>query len=230
MEGRYERNFPALSHEEGLRLGKSRVCVAGCGGLGGGVIEGLVRMGAGKVKAVDGDVFDETNLNRQVLSHEENLGRWKASEAALQMKKVNSLVEVIPVKGFIDRENAEEIIKGADLAVDALDNIRGRKVLEAACERLGIPLIHGAIAGWMGQVSVIMPGDRIIERLYQGEEDRGDEVHTGTPYFTPALVSAIETAEAVKLLTGRESPLRSRLLTVDLLTWEYEITDFGGEK
>lgn len=227
MKRRYERNGIVITPEENRMLATRKVCVAGCGGLGGGVIEGLVRCGVGNITAVDGDVFDETNLNRQILSNESNLGKSKAGEAVRQMKEINSQVEVIAVETFIDESNAEQIITGSDVVVDALDNISARKVLEAACERQDIPMVHGAIAGWNGQVAVVMPGDRLIGELYSGEGDRGVEVRTGNPYFTPAVVSAIQVAETVKLLTGKGDVLRNKLLMIDMLHHQYEIIEFG---
>ena len=227
LQRRYERNSMTITPEENKLLRAKKVCVAGCGGLGGGVIEGLVRIGVGTVRAIDGDVFDETNLNRQVLSNEGNLGRSKAEEAVLQMKLINSEVRIDPVYAFIDESNAAELIRGFDAVVDALDNISSRKILERACESESIPLVHGAIAGWNGQVSVVMPGDRTLAAVYEGEEEKGEEVLTGNPYFTPAVVSAIEVAETVKLLLAREGSLISRMLTIDLLHHEYETIDFG---
>ena len=172
-------------------------------------------------------MFDETNLNRQVLSNEGNLGRSKAEEAVLQMKLINSEVRIDPVYAFIDESNAAELIRGFDAVVDALDNISSRKTLEHACEAENIPLVHGAIAGWNGQVSVVMPGDGTIAAVYEGEEEKCEEVLTGNPYFTPAVVSAIEVAETVKLLLGREGSLMSRMLIIDLLHHDYETIDFG---
>lgn len=225
-EKRYTRNGTTVTPEEMRILKKSSVCVLGCGGLGGGVIEGLVRIGVGRITAVDGDVFDETNLNRQVLSHENNIGKRKAEEAAAQMKIINSDVEIVPVTEFLNEENAARIIKGHDIAVDALDNATARKLLERACEEENIPLVHGAIAGWNGQVAVIMPGDRMLETIYEGGEDRGEETETGNPSFTPAVVSAMEVAETIKLLLGKDGVLRNRLLMIDLLNHQYETIDF----
>lgn len=227
FERRYERNRMTITPEENRLLHEKKVCVAGCGGLGGGVIEGLVRLGVGHVRAIDGDVFDETNLNRQVLSNESDLGMSKAEEAERQMKLINSEVRVEPMAVFLDESNASELIRGFDVVVDALDNISSRKILEKACEDEDLPLVHGAIAGWNGQVSVVMPGDRTIAAVYEGEDEKGEEVLTGNPYFTPAVISAVEVAETVKLLLDREGSLRSRMLTVDLLNHDYEVIDFG---
>ena len=229
MDRRYERNVGAISREENELLRGKKVCVAGCGGLGGGVIEGLARVGVGYIRAVDGDVFDETNLNRQLLSSEKNLGKSKAEEAVRRIGEINSQVDAEAVGCFIDDSNAAEILKGVDAVVDALDDAGARLIVEAACEKLGIPLIHGAIGGWNGQVAVVMPGDRMMDILYGSEfmEKAHGEEAAGNPYFTPAVISAIQVAETVKVLTGRDSVLRNSLLMIDLLDHQYEIVAFG---
>lgn len=225
MKDRYNRNMNTLSREENERLKSFKVCVVGCGGLGGYVIELLGRLGVGSITAVDGDVFDETNLNRQLLSSEELIGISKAFTAQERMKKVNSDVAVHSINAFVTEENCEQIINGHDIVVDALDNMTARRLLERHCEIQNIPLIHGAIAGWFGQVSTIMPGDRTLQKIYPANENKGAETELGNPSFSPAMVASIETAETVKVLLGRGEILRNRLLTIDLLNQEYEIFD-----
>lgn len=223
LKNRYNRNMNMLSPEENDKLKHCKVCVIGCGGLGGYVIELLGRLGIGHITAVDGDVFDETNLNRQLLSSESVLGNSKALEAEQRMKLVNSEVELKPIFAFLTEENCNEIIGGHDVVVDALDNMTTRRMLESHCESLKIPMVHGAIAGWFGQVSTILPGDRIFEIIYPEGENKGSEVELGNPSFTPALVASIEVAETLKLLLGRGELLQRKLLTVDALTQEYEV-------
>lgn len=223
MNNRYSRNMNMLSPEENESLRGFKACVVGCGGLGGYVIELLGRLGIGTITAVDGDVFDEANLNRQLLSTEEILGKSKALAAEERMKKVNSDVKVNPVHAFVAEENCDEIIRGHDIVVDALDNMTVRRLLEEHCEKQNIPLIHGAIAGWYGQISTIMPGDRTLQLIYPPDENKGAETELGNPSFSPALVASIEVAEALKVLLGRGELLRRKLLTIDLLNQEYEI-------
>lgn len=227
MHNRYDRNIGTVSSEEQELLKGKSVCVIGCGGLGGGIIEGLTRLGVGRLTIVDGDVFDASNLNRQVLSSEKNIGREKATEGRRQMAEINSEVEVCPICAFYTEENSREIVKGHDVVVDALDNINSRKILENACEAESIPLVHGAIAGWHGQLAVIMPGDRLIHSLYDGDDNYGVEKETGNPSFTPAVVGALQVAETLKLLLGREGVLANKLMTIDILNHQYEIVDFG---
>lgn len=223
MKNRYSRNMNMLSPEENDRLRSFKACVVGCGGLGGYVIELLGRLGIGMITAVDGDVFDETNLNRQLLSSEEDIGKSKAFAAEERMRRVNSDVKVVPIRAFVTEENCGGIIAGHDVVVDALDNMTARRFLEEHCEKQNIPMIHGAIAGWYGQVSTIMPGDRTLQLIYPAGENKGAETELGNPSFSPALVASIEVAEALKVLLGRGELLRKRLLTIDLLNQEYEI-------
>lgn len=224
---RYERNVGTVSRQEQELLRKKSICIVGCGGLGGGVIEGLTRLGVGKLTIVDGDVFDDSNLNRQVLSNEENIGKEKAAEGARQMKQINSEVQIRPLHMMLDAQNSRDIIRGHDVVVDALDNVQSRLVLEDACEKEGIPLVHGAIAGWNGQVAVVRPKDRLLHAIYQGGANKGAEVETGNPSFTPAVVSAMQVAETLKLLLGRDGVLENKLLLIDLLHHEYEMIEFG---
>ncbi len=224
--GRYDRNIGTITIEEQALLAEKSVCVVGCGGLGGGVIENLTRMGVGEITVVDGDSFDESNLNRQVLSNEENLGKSKAVEAIEQMSRINSEITLIAVEDLLNEENAGSIIDGCDIVVDALDNVDARLALEDACKAEGITLVHGAISGWNGQVGVVMPGSGILHQIYEGAT--GDDSPTN-PSFTPAVISALQAAETIKVLLGREEILRNKLLMIDLLDHEYEVIDFGGD-
>lgn len=223
MSKRYERNMMTLPPEENAKLATFKVFVAGCGGLGGYVIEELGRLGIGHITAVDGDVFEESNLNRQLLSTVALLGKSKAETAKQRMLEVNPDVEVTPIHIMIDDDNCPELIRGHDLVIDALDNMGTRKVLERACEKEGIPMVHGAIAGWYGQVSAIFPGDRVMEKLYPTDAQKGIEAQLGNPAFTPAAIASVEVAEGLKILLGRGNILRNKLLSLNLLDHEYEI-------
>jgi len=220
---RYQRNMNAISPEENQRLRDFHVLVIGCGGLGGYIIEMLARLGIGTLTVVDGDVFDETNLNRQLLSSEENLGKSKAQAAKERVARINSQVTVHAIHGLLTAENGLEMVSGKDLVFDALDNVSSRLVLETLCETAGVPLVHGAIAGWFGQVAVVFPGDRTLHSILPEGVNKGIETELGNPAFTPALVASIEVAEGMKVLLGREGILRNRLLTIDLLNQEYEV-------
>jgi molybdopterin/thiamine biosynthesis adenylyltransferase len=215
---RYLRNHDAISEEEQATLATKRVLVVGCGGLGGMVIECLARIGVGHLRVVDGDVFEESNLNRQLLSSTMNLGRPKTLAAQQRVMAVNPLVEVDAVQADLTAENAMELLADCDVAVDCLDNIPARLVLQEAAKTAGIPLVHGAVAGWMGRICVIQPGEDLLTLLYpEPEEMRGEERLTGTLSFTASLIASWQAAETVKLLLGKSS-LDTEVLEIDLFT------------
>lgn len=214
---RYLRNHDAISEAEQVILAQKRVLVVGCGGLGGYAIECLARIGVGHLRVVDGDVFDETNLNRQLLSSSMNLGRPKTLAAQQRVMAVNPLVEVEAFQTLLIAENAVPLLDGCDVAVDALDNIPSRLVLQQAAKTAGIPLVHGAVAGWIGQVCVVQPGQELLNSLYPASMDtQGEEQETGTLSFTAALTASWQAAETVKLLLGKPG-LDGEILELDLL-------------
>ena len=220
---RYQRNMNALTPEENQSLKYFHAVVVGCGGLGGYIIEMLARLGIGTLTVIDGDVFDETNLNRQLLSSEDNIGKPKVQSAFERISRVNSQVQVHPIHSLLTEENGLAMVSGKDLVFDALDNVESRLILETLCEEAGVPLVHGAIAGWYGQVCVVLPGDRTLHSILPEGVNKGIETELGNPAFTPALVASMEVAEGIKVLLGREGILRDKLLTIDLLNQEYEV-------
>lgn len=214
-----------ITREETNRLHDMKVCVVGCGGLGGYAIEELSRIGVGYITGVDPDAFDVTNLNRQILSNTYNIGTKKVHEADKRMRLVNPDVKFTPVTERLTDSNAHDILAGHNLVIDAVDNIAARFVLEGACRELGLPLVHGAIAGWYGQVSVIMPGDDSISKIYKDKDASGIESELGNPPFLPAIVASIEVSEAIKLLLNKGKILRNKLLYIDILNHSYEVLD-----
>ena len=218
MEPRYERNIPALTEAECALLRQKRVLVVGCGGLGGHILDQLSRIGIGSLRVVDGDVFDPSNLNRQLLSQVDLLGVSKAKAAADHIAGVNPDVSVESVECFLTEDNAAQLLAGCDIVLDALDNIPSRRILAAACEKANIPYVYGAISGWVAQAAVSMPGDRLIDRLYPEEIEIRDK---SVLSFTPALCASMQTALCVKLLTGRAVET-GKIYYFDLLNQEFE--------
>ena len=216
--GRYERNMPAISPEEQAELAGKRVVIIGCGGLGGYIIELLARIGVGHLTVVDGDVFAESNLNRQLFSTEENLGQPKPLSAVRRLSIVNSEVSVRPIWEKLTEQNAEQILTGHDVAVDALDNGPSRLLLAAACRKVGIPLVSGSIGGWYGRVFVLEPEHR-ADFLW---EDGNGQITFGNLSCTAACVASVQVAETVKVLLGRGRLLKSRLLELNLLQARWE--------
>ena len=217
---RYDRNMTALSQEECAALAEKRIVVVGCGGLGGAVIEALARIGVGHLRVIDGDVFEESNLNRQLLCTEEALGREKALVAAERVRAINDEVAVEPIVAYLSEANAPTLLADAECVVDCLDNLEARFWLAHTCQHLGTPVVYGAIAGWFGQACTVYPGDPSFVSVY-GEpfESGGESQHKklGNLPFTANAISAIQAAEAVKVVLDRPGQIRNRLLMVDLL-------------
>ena len=218
MESRYERNIPALAEAECALLRRKRVLVVGCGGLGGHIIDQLSRIGIGALRVVDGDVFEASNLNRQLLSKVDLLGVSKAKAAADHIARVNPDVSVEAVECFLTEDNAVQLLAGCDIVLDALDDIPSRRILAAACEKANIPYIYGAIQGWVAQAAISMPGDHLIDTLYPEEIEITDK---SVLSFTPALCASMQTALCVKWLLGR-SVETGTIYYFDLLNQEFE--------
>ncbi len=220
---RYERNIGTLGIAGQISLLRSRVAVVGCGGLGGWIVEVLGRVGVGELLIIDGDTFSENNLNRQLFCTEKNIGLPKVQAAAERLAVINSALLVVPMNVLLTEENANRLLEGANLAIDALDNNSSRKVLFEACRRSGIPVVHGAIGGLSGEVGTIFPGDPTLFDALKGEvPDRGAEIVLGNPSFTPAVTAALQVAEAVKVITNIGTPLRASLLWIDLEEMEFQ--------
>ncbi len=223
IPSRYLRNLGTLGYEGQLRLLRSRVAVIGLGGLGGLITELLARMGIGRLVLADGDVFSEDNLNRQVLSSELTLRKRKAEVAEARVRELNSGVDAIGVAERLATPAMAKLLTGVDVAIDALDSIQSRYDLQAACAEVAVPMVHGAIAGHVGQVMTIFPGDAGLDALYGEARGKGLEAATGNPATTPALVAALEVQEAIKILTGTGEPLRNGFLFLDI---EHNVYEF----
>ena len=215
---RYIRNIGTIGIEGQLKLLCSTVAVCGVGGLGGTIIELLARQGIGHLVIIDNDKFAENNLNRQIMATEGDLKKSKVKVAATRIKKINSAVTVTAVNKKIDSKNVKNLIKDAGVVIDGLDNLMTRQTVADACNKLKIPFVHGAIAGFNGQLMTIFPGDKGLNAicgLSADENECGIETHTGNPAATPAVIAAWEVQEAIKIITGIGNPIRNRLMFLD---------------
>lgn len=227
---RYCRNQNYLSFDDQIHLLTSHVAVIGLGGLGGAVTEILCRLGIGTLTLVDGDVFDESNLNRQLLCSLKNLGVPKAEAAANRVQQVNPAVITHPVMDFLSEENGADILQNAQIAVDCLDTIDGRFTLEEVCKALSIPFISGAIGGTAGQVTTITADSIGLEMIYGTRDDspkRGIEAHLGTMVYSAVSIAALQCSEIVALATGKTPQFINKLLLADYTFPSMEIVQFG---
>jgi molybdopterin/thiamine biosynthesis adenylyltransferase len=231
---RYLRNRDGVSLQDQIQLAESRVAVVGAGGLGGTVIQLLGRIGIGRLTVVDCDVFDETNLNRQVFCTRDWVGQSKALAVQAQMKAINPAVEVHAQNVRLDSANGPEILGGCRVIVDALDNVKDRLTLEALAKSLRVPLVHGALAGFEGQIMTVFPEDPGLKQIY-GSGDEGassadrPEFLLGVPSITPSLVATLEAMEVLKILLNRGTPFRNKMVYIDLERGEWSQFSFQVE-
>lgn len=221
---RYLRNEHALTPKENQILKEKSVAIVGLGGLGGYVAEFFARLGVRTMTLIDDDVFETTNLNRQLNCYPDNLGQTKAQAARERVIRVNPAIEVQAHNVRLDAGNGDELLAHHDIIMDCLDNIPTRLLLEGFADKLAISLIHGAISGWAGQVSVVLPGSRTLSKLYRNQKEPLSS-HWGNPVFIVSTIASIQTSEGVKVLVGRENTLANKLLLIDLETPEFLIID-----
>jgi len=197
---KYVRNIGSFTLAGQKKLLTSKVMVVGLGGLGGYVLEELCRAGVGEIVGVDSDAFDETNLNRQLLASEKSLGQKKANKAKKRAAEIN---QAVVVSGFASKieDLPPTAWQGVELIFDCLDNIESRLYLEEKAQNLGVPLVHGAIGGWYGQVGIVWPGSNLLAKIYR-ERKKGIEQHLGNPPFTPAVAASYMVALGINLLLG----------------------------
>lgn len=216
---RYERNIDSIGVDGQRKLVESRVAIIGIGGLGGWVAEILARMGVGFLRLVDGDNFMESNLNRQLGSQQDLLGKNKALEMKRRLEKVNPIIELEAVGEFLSPENSPSIIADVDLCVDALGDITQRFTLWEECRKFKKTMVHGAIGGLLGQAALFYPQDQGIERIYGKREQapkQGAEAELGTPSPTPAFVGTFEASLTIQFLLGKGETFRGKLFLFDL--------------
>ncbi|MDR2946001.1 MAG: HesA/MoeB/ThiF family protein [Candidatus Adiutrix sp.] len=213
---RFSRNRGVLTATEQARLLEARAAIIGCGGLGGYVAALLARVGLGALTLCDGDAFEESNLNRQLFCRESRLGRNKAEVTAEEIFSIASHVEVTVCPEAATAVNAAQILRGADIVVDCLDSIPARLAVEKAAHSLGLPFVHGSIAGEEGFAMITRPGERGLAAVYGGPPpSEAAEKRLGVPTVTPAALACLQAHLAVRELTGRE-PKAEALYHLDL--------------
>jgi len=228
---RYKRNFDAITLSEQVLLFNSRITVVGCGGLGGYILQELARLGVGTVCAWDGDSFEEHNLNRQALAYIDGIGQSKVKAAAQIIKVINPAVEFIGFNRRFVGEVDEEYLIGTDVVIDALDNVSNRLLLARVCRKLNIPLIHGAVNGWYGQLCTQFPEDTTIEQIYEHYSLDQTKTSASTVLgFVPAALASLQVAEAVKVLLGRGKLLRGKLMIINMLDMDVDILEIKPGK
>lgn len=216
---RYSRQIAVSGwgNEGQEKVKKARVMVAGAGGLGSVVLIYLAAAGVGHIRIVDSDKVETTNLNRQVLYTDSDIGRRKARVAAERLEALNCDIRVEPVVEVIAEDNVSELV--ADyVIVDAMDNLPTRFLLNGVAVQRELPLFHGAVYAWEGRATTVIPGETpCLQCLYQ-------DVIPGKPPVvgvTPAVIGCVQAAEVVKYVLGMGQLLTGRLLIYDGLAMTF---------
>ena len=226
------RQMSIVTRSEQERFKDAKITAIGCGGIGGQTIEMLARMGIGELVLVDEDAFDLSNLNRQTLANIQDLGLDKSAVAKEKVRLINPYVKVTTFNEHVDQTNIDKIIGDSDIVIDALDNVLTRVIVSRTAKEKGIPYIHGAIHGTMGQITVFLPNsDKSYEEMFNlpsiGKELNDEtiaalkNVTSGVPPVigpTPNLIGCLEAFEAYKIITGvGKVTVAPKILTFDLL-------------
>jgi adenylyltransferase/sulfurtransferase len=207
------------------KLRNSKVCVVGVGGIGNPVVTQLNAMGVGKIRIVDRDVIEISNLHRQHLYTEQDIGKVKVEAAIEHLKRRNADVEIEALPISVTPYTAENIVKGFDVVIDALDSIDARYALNDACIKQHIPLIYAGALGMLGSVCTILPYDSACLRCIFPALSEDDMPTCSTEGVHPSilyLVGGIQVSEAVKILLGQKPSLVNTLLYIDLNELSFE--------
>lgn len=217
---RYRRQLPLLDEQGQESLKAARVLIAGAGGLGTVIAVYLAAAGVGTLRVADCDSVEESNLNRQILHWGGDLGRPKTVSVAEKLAALNPLIRVEQLPQKIDATSVGETVKGCGVVVDALDNFPTRYLLNRTALGMGIPFVHGAVRGFYGQATTVIPGKTPCLRCIIPASPPPEVFPIVGA--TCGVIGSIEATEVLKLLTGRGEPLAGRLFLWDGLALNAE--------
>ncbi|HPJ97698.1 MAG TPA: HesA/MoeB/ThiF family protein [Syntrophales bacterium] len=213
---RYRRQifYPYLGEEGQDKLRNAHVVIVGAGGLGSPNAIYLAAAGIGHLTLIDSDVVSLSNLNRQILHYDQDIGREKVLSGTEKLRLLNPTVQVTPVMKRIDESNASELIAGAQVVIDGLDNFETRLIVNRACVERGIPFIHGGVHSLMGEATTLIPGQTpCFACLCQDVPEQEEEIPVLGPL--PGMIACVQVMEAVKYLAGFGTLLAGRMLFID---------------
>jgi molybdopterin-synthase adenylyltransferase len=219
---RYDRQIMIYGFgEEGQeKLKKAKIFIAGAGGLGSPAAIYLAAAGIGTIRIADHDTIELSNLNRQVLHWEENVGEKKIDSASEKLRKLNPNIKIETIAETITADNASKLVGDADLIVDAMDNLPTRYILNKTAMEKGIPFFHGAVYGFEGRAMTVIPGKTAcLNCLYHNV--KVPKKKFPVIGVTPAVIGCIQATEVIKYLTGLGELLTNRILNYDALNMRF---------
>jgi len=226
---RYSRQvmLEEIGYQGQLKLKDAKVCVVGVGGLGNPITTRLVSMGIGKIRIIDRDVIELSNLHRQTMFDDSDVGEIKVEVAARKLQKLNPDVQIEALPLSVNDYNAIEVIDGCDVVVDALDSVNARYSLNKACVEKEIPFVTGAAVGVSGQAFTVLPKTSACYHCMFPALDEDSMPTCSIEGVHPSILSiigGIEVSEAVKIILGKKPSLSERILHVDLDNLDFSYT------
>ncbi len=220
---RYDRQIRLFGAEGQERLKEARAFIAGAGGLGSPIAFYLAAAGVGEIAIVDRDTVELSNLNRQILHWEKDVAKRKASSAREKLVAMNSDISVEAIYDTLNSDNILDLAGGSDVIIDAMDNYPTRYLLNRVSLELKVPFIHGAINGFYGQATTVLPGRSACLRcIFSRPPPPSTFPVVGV---TPGIIGLIQATEAIKFLTGTGELLAGKLLIWDGLRCATETID-----
>ena len=227
---RYSRQvmLEEIGYQGQLKLCNAKICIVGVGGLGNPITTRLVAMGVGKIRIVDRDVIELSNLHRQTMFNEDDVGQIKVEVAAKKLQKLNSSVQLEALPISVNDYTAIDVIEGCDVVIDALDSVNARYSLNKACIKNKIPFVTGAAVGVSGQVFTILPYQSACYHCMFPALDEDSMPTCSIEGVHPSILSiigGIEVSEAVKIIVGKKPSLSNKILHVDLENLDFVYTN-----
>jgi adenylyltransferase/sulfurtransferase len=228
MNNKYHRQtlLPEIGEEGQEKLRQARVLIAGVGGLGCPIALYLATAGVGRLGLIDDDVVSLSNLHRQVLYDEADIGQPKAECAARHLQQKNSDIELTAYPMRLTKENAERLIRDYDIVVDGCDNHATRYLISDVCHQLQKPYVYAAIGAFQGQVGVLCYDEQAstYRTLFPDEDVMCDrKAEKGVIGTTPAVIGSLVANEVIKLIIGYGDVLKNKLFCIDLLTLQTQL-------
>ncbi len=216
-----------IGYQGQLKLKNAKICVVGVGGLGNPITSRLAAMGVGTLRIVDRDVIELSNLHRQTMFDESDVGQVKVEVAAKKLQKLNPDCKIEALAISVNDYTALEVVEGFDVVIDALDSVNARYALNKACVKFGIPFVTGAAVGVSGQTFTILPKESACYYCMFPELNEDTMPTCSIEGVHPSILSivgGIEVSEAVKIIIGKKPSLSQRILHIDLENLDFTST------
>lgn len=212
---RYSRQImiPEIGREGQEKIKSAKVFVAGVGGLGSISSYYLTAAGVGHLTIVDRDRVDHSNLNRQIIHWTDDIGEWKTTSGSRKLRGLNPYISIQAIQAEITEENCENLVGECSIIVDAMDNMKGRRILNAASVKMGIPYVYGGVHQLDGLTTVLIPGRTpCLECVFPSHGTESASSPPGILGPAPGLIACIQSIETLKLILGLDGLLTGRML------------------